>query len=350
MNLSRTPVALVFVLAMSAADVTAQQTRYVPQFRNVNHRYTSSVFARPQARQQILLGDEFCSSFATVSSFAFRRDFAFTTNYASRAVPVRAWMSSWRSTNAQFSNTFASNRNSPRTLVSSGTVVLPALPYGNIQFLVRFPLATPYLYTRSTGKLMLELEAGSTSFNNYFLDGYNDWTRVRSREFLSGGRFRSGEQSWLRFYDGGEIGEDTTVLIAEHLRSPYPTVLAVGTDPTNYAGLRLPLNLAPFGAPGNTLGTSIDFALPVALTSVDAWGATVDVAIPFLEALGDKSIYMQAIHVDPTSNALGLVLSNALEVRIKPYYPFWTLTGSMTDATGKLHNAAVSVELSGVFQ
>lgn len=84
------------------------------------------------------------------------------------------------------------------------------------------------------------------------------------------------------------------------------SVLAFG-DATN-------VDLAPAGAPGNRLYTSI---ANVSLLPTDARGiGLVVLAIPSSAALLGATVSLQAAAWDPTANALGLVTSNALDLAV----------------------------------
>jgi hypothetical protein len=87
--------------------------------------------------------------------------------------------------------------------------------------------------------------------------------------------------------------------------------LLLGGSATRYAGLPLPLELAPFGAgPGCVLRTSIQLTVP---TSTDATGqASVSVLVPPDLSLVGVPVYHSWLIIDPAApgNPLGLTVSN----------------------------------------
>jgi hypothetical protein len=86
-------------------------------------------------------------------------------------------------------------------------------------------------------------------------------------------------------------------------------LLVTGLSESNWSGLPLPLNLLPAGAPGCWALASLDATnLGIATAGV----ATIPFALPSSGVLGIR-LFQQAAVVDPASNSLGLVLSNALE-------------------------------------
>lgn len=95
----------------------------------------------------------------------------------------------------------------------------------------------------------------------------------------------------------------------ENMPAAGLAMLVTGLSDASWSGLPLPLNLLPVGAPGCWALASLDAtSLGIATGNV----ATIPFQIPTVGALGVR-LFQQAVVVDPTSNALGLVVSNALE-------------------------------------
>lgn len=105
------------------------------------------------------------------------------------------------------------------------------------------------------------------------------------------------------------ISGATLQLRVDNVPAPGLALLVTVLSESTWSGLPLPLNLLPAGAPGCWALLSLDATnLGVAAAGV----ATIPFPIPAAGALGIR-IFQQAVVVDPTRNALGLTVSNALE-------------------------------------
>lgn len=96
------------------------------------------------------------------------------------------------------------------------------------------------------------------------------------------------------------------------LRDAAPSSLALllqGLSATSWAGVPLPVALAPFGAPGCALAVGGDGALAVAIDP--AGQATIAFAIPATPTLVGAVLFHQFVVLDAAANAGGLVVSDA---------------------------------------
>ena len=85
-------------------------------------------------------------------------------------------------------------------------------------------------------------------------------------------------------------------------------------DAGTWAGLTLPIDLGPFGAPSCFLSTDIALVIPGA---ADATGTmNVSINVPTRPALQGAWLYYQGVALDAQENALGMVLSQARKVQI----------------------------------
>lgn len=99
-----------------------------------------------------------------------------------------------------------------------------------------------------------------------------------------------------------------------YVRPSTTAFLFLGASNTNWAGLALPLDLGPFGAPTCFLRAAGDAVVPVA---IDAAGTgSVTLSIPNGAWLVNADLFAQVLPLDPGSNALDLVASNSLRVTI----------------------------------
>ena len=95
-----------------------------------------------------------------------------------------------------------------------------------------------------------------------------------------------------------------------------PAVLAIGASDSNWGGAPLPLDLAPFGAPGCELLTGLQILIPA---FTDFFGSvTMGIPIPSDPYLVGATVYTQWMASDPGANALGWVFSGGLSVTIQP--------------------------------
>ncbi|MEM7206093.1 MAG: sulfatase-like hydrolase/transferase [Planctomycetota bacterium] len=94
-----------------------------------------------------------------------------------------------------------------------------------------------------------------------------------------------------------------------------PAGLLLGVSATSFAGLPLPLLLAPLGgAPGCFLHTSTDLSFGV---TTDARGeASVSIALPAFGTLAASAFFHSWVVVDPGASALGLTTSDGAAVTV----------------------------------
>lgn len=89
--------------------------------------------------------------------------------------------------------------------------------------------------------------------------------------------------------------------------------LVTGASNTTWGGVRLPLDLTPFGFVGCRLWTSAEILLPaVSSQGVARWS----LPIPANPALLGAEIFQQGLVIDPLANPAGIVVSNAVRATI----------------------------------
>lgn len=93
------------------------------------------------------------------------------------------------------------------------------------------------------------------------------------------------------------------------------TLYCVGTSETSWAGTSLPFSLGPLGAGGCSLYTSIEWTVPP-LAGSAAFFQTAVVSAPLDSGLVGAHVYVQAVRLHPSLNALGILTTNALKFRI----------------------------------
>jgi hypothetical protein len=91
-----------------------------------------------------------------------------------------------------------------------------------------------------------------------------------------------------------------------------PAAMFFGVSKTSWGAFSLPLALGPFGMPGCTLYVSVDLVVGLSVTS---GVATLALPVPNLPSLVGLSLYAQGVVVSPATNSVGLVVSNAGDLR-----------------------------------
>jgi hypothetical protein len=77
----------------------------------------------------------------------------------------------------------------------------------------------------------------------------------------------------------------------------------------SWAGQRLPLSLAPFGAPGCTLDVSMDVVLALRIPMPSFGIASIVIDVPNQPGVAGAIVYDQGVFLDPRANAFGVVTS-----------------------------------------
>lgn len=267
---------------------------------------------------------------------------------------------------SNMSTTFASNVTDVETVVFQGSVQLPGYTVATAQPLgwdIVIPFAQPFVWSPALGNLLVELVGNNPAGTSpgYWLDaaeGGGSATRFGRGGDNPGSDWldlvvTTGAELEPRLLTIGTAIDWTTTLLATN----PPGVLALGVAP-----LPQPVDLAPLGAPTNTLYIDPLLLAPHSWTqTVLGWSATVTLQIPNLPTLVGERIYAQSALFDPTANALGLQLSAAMEVRLgQPgeVLPVRELDGGLPNATtgflldfGNLQPryGATAVQFEGVF-
>ena len=109
-----------------------------------------------------------------------------------------------------------------------------------------------------------------------------------------------------------------------HMPTLPPAFVMYGLSKSRYGGVKLPFDLGPLGAPGNTLYVSPDLMLPVVLRRA-SFGfyliGQTSLPVPNVQSLVGVVLYGQGVAAHPASNQLGFVSSAAVEMRIGKYVP-----------------------------
>jgi hypothetical protein len=137
----------------------------------------------------------------------------------------------------------------------------------------------------------------------------------------------------------------TFALGARDARAQAATAMLLGSrENGSYAGLPLPIDLTPLGAPGCALATD-PFAVFSKLADATG-GADYTFVVPSIPYLVGTTIRFQAAALDPTANALGVVTSQGGRATICGWEPVARVYGTTVTATTGARELGVAPVLS----
>jgi hypothetical protein len=272
--------------------------------------------------QHLIQGDRFCASSAVLFGFAYRYDavrgVALPQGFAIPNTTVTVGYSG--STAQGMATSFAANRQGTQTTVFQGTYNLPQQPAPGAvtPFNITYKWTQPFIFVRSQGNLLLEFVVPGQAQQKiqYPLDAVNSGVASVTRG--TPGLFGDNSQSVLSLANPSQAQPGGSIqLLNRSLTQNYPTVHVYGFSNQSYGPLTLPLDLTPFGAPGNQLENALDL---IVLTQASAgggvWNATSKLAIPMDPAFDGLALYATSISADPSANSLGLVFGDGLGITV----------------------------------
>lgn len=315
---------LLAVAAALASGLTAQTAVAVPAHAEIteSHQSLGLPFGAPGFRTQLLVDPAaIAPSGAFLTGIRFRADRLSLPLGATSVPNVTVSLSHSTQTLPGVSGIFANNVTGTPTVVFQGTVNLPGYTGGNAGAMpwdIDVQFATPFLYSAAQGQLLIDIVGNNAggALPSYWLDAAEPGGSATS--FGRAGDIATFDNLNLlvatgwdlipRQITGGNFVEFVTTM---SFASP-PGVFAIGTT-----ALPTPLDLTPLGAPNNELYLFPEVIVPLAWTqSFIGWFATVTLPVPNDPTLVGALLYGQSAIFEPTSNQLGLVFSNAVEVRI----------------------------------
>jgi hypothetical protein len=281
---------------------------------------------------------------ATITAIAFRLDGL--TAAAAKAVDCELRLSTLPSSLVGVSADFAANRGADETVVLPRQIV--TLPAGTAvgapnAFLPPIPLATPFAYNPAQGGLVLEIVVHGQPPGAYTLDA----TYVCSSPDLPVGPTSCVGSNGLPLRVASSSpqvmwGQPWTPL-ATQAQPGALVVLALGTmENGNWAGLPLPFDLQPVGAPGCWL--SIDVAGSWAGVAASNGACAFPFTLPNTPAAIGAWLRFQAAAFDAGANALGLVTSQAQKAQVCGFEPVARVwSGGVTATTGARETGVAAV-------
>jgi hypothetical protein len=258
-------------------------------------------------------------------------------------------------------STFVNHVTGATTTVFQGAVTLPAhagAHAGPLPFDIVLPFVQPYTFLGAQGNLLIEIVGNNPPCFGicnpvYWLD--SPCAGGSSTSFGRSGMLANGDAPILYARSGGTqdpllltIG-NTIDFTTSLWMAPQPGLLALGLAP-----LPGPLDLTPLGAAGNTLWIDPIATVPHNWVTVFGYESSVSLAVPNQAALIGTVVFAQSALLDPAANALGLVLSAALEARIgdsAEVLPVQMLEAADPLATdgGVMPGCSLAVRLDGLF-
>jgi hypothetical protein len=322
MRIRSTVLTLVAPLVLLAPGL-AQAFRTLPAYADAvdGHESLGLPFGKPGFRTQILVdAAALAPNGASLVALRFRADRWLASTAPATQVPnvtVRLGATGM----LQLVGTFATNVTAPATTVFQGAVSLPAQPIGNagpLPWNIVIPFAQPLAVTPAAGNLLIDIvgnnpAAGSPS---WFLDAAQ--AGGAATQFGVSGDHPSFDNLLLFVATGNDLVPrrlapgNTIDFLSSLFFTTAPGVVALGTAPQP-----APIDLAPFGAPTNSLYVDPIVTAPhVWLPSPIGSLSTFALAVPNNPAFVGATIYGQSAILVPTANPLGLVTSHAVETRL----------------------------------
>ncbi|MCA8974082.1 MAG: hypothetical protein KDC98_05135 [Planctomycetes bacterium] len=315
------PIALSLTFVTS---LTAQSTQPVPAHADAvdGQRSQALPFGKLGFRTQILIdAASVATTQAVLTGIRFRADRA-SSPQAARSLPnVTVSLSHSSVGLGGLQTTFASNVTGAATQVFSGTVSLPAQATGydgpmGWDTVITFP--TPYVFTSSMGDLLIDIvgnnAAGGSSF--YYLDAMQG----------GGSATTYGVAGDNPSFDSLQVLATVNSSATPRLFSPGNTIefnsMLGWTHPAGFMGigfaaLPAPYDLGPLGAPTHSIYVSPLAYVPHSWQSTFiGWLSMANVPVPGAPSFVGLRLYGQSMLLDPTANALGVLTSGAVEVRV----------------------------------
>ena len=328
-------------------------------------------FGMPGFRTQILVdAAAIAPNGALLNGIAFRSDRPSAPLAAQQVPNVTVSLSQTTAVVGAMSDTFATNVTGTPTVVFQGTVNLPAASAGLAgpqPWDVVVTFAAPFLFTTGGGNLLIDITGNNPPaiIAGYYLDavqgggsaspfGTNGVEPADSLRLHALSSLANLEMDARRYTLG-----NTIQFASFRGLNASPGVIALGTAPQP-----TPIDLTPLGAPTNWL--YVDPIVVAAHTWSQnwfGWAALFPVLVPVNPQLIGATLYGQSLVFEPAANALGVVLSNAVEVRIgdpAEQLPLqqcdaWdpaAATGYLVDFSSPLapfERGSVPIRLDGVF-
>ncbi len=319
---------LLATVALDGVATGQAQTKVIPLSRTSTEGSSASAFpfAYTTGRtQQIWRGSALTQAVGILNGISYRRDGTGAArakvDYPSLTVSIGLTTVAPQAMSA----TFSSNITSPLTaVINKAKYNLPANPAVTTPpapFNIDVNWSTAFVFDARKGNVIVEWNMpGSPAKNSYFVDSESFKASGSSGSavpFGTFGKFASAEQVKFTAVPGTLKPGGTLDVNGTYFSKPYTAKLIFGLSKKTYNSINLPYDLTAIGAPGNSLYTSMDILLPLAMNPVrPVWHARFTAPIPNDPKLSGFTFYTQSYYADAAANAAGLVASNAIELKM----------------------------------
>lgn len=318
-----TSLSVLFAAALAAASLAQTQVAVPSHAADVDgHQSLGLPFGVPGFRSQILVaGSTIAPNVAVLTGLRLRADRPSAPQSAANVPNVTVALSHSSVGLGGLQQAFASNVTGTPTNVFSGTVQLPAQSPGLAgplawDIVIAFP--QPYVYTPAQGDLLIDIVGNNPTggFPSYYLDAMQP----------GGSATKFGVAGDNPSFDFLNLIVSTNGVLEPRLITPgrtleFSSTLSFTTPPgalaLGFDALPQPLDLTSIGAPTHHVYIAPIATVPhVWQQSFIGWYSTTNVAIPNDPGFIGLRIYGQSVLFDPTANALGVLTSEAAEVRL----------------------------------
>ena len=262
----------------------------------------------------------------TIGGVAFRLDGGAAA--ASKSVDVEVQLSTVAAGFLALQPAFAANRGANQTVVLARRIVALASSPASVPaaFEVVLPFDAPFAFDPAAGDLLIEVVVHGQPPGTLALDA--TWVcDSPSQPFGAPGcgpslSVATSQVLW---------GQPLFVQLGGAPASAA-TALVFGTRETGtFAGLPLPVDLGPFGAPGCAIST--DLALVWSASADPTGAATWSFGLPASPWLQGEWLRFQGLAVDPGANPLGVVTTEGVKVEVCGWEPVARVWAGSTSAT-----------------
>jgi len=339
-----TPASCLALACLVAAPLAAQTERIVPAnlaTKNGNLDSRIPLTLNTFRFQQIYDGSAIAPRNCVISDLSFRR--GDSSSAAFNAITLQGTTVLAGATTvspAAMTTTFASNASSSLTTVFNGTWNLPAQPAltsGTGAFNMTVKFSKPLTYVRNADHLLVEILVAGSNSNavNYVADSSSGVPGGYVQAYGAGGTLAGGTYAFGSAATGALVPGGNAIL---ELSTPgnYAAVGIFGASFQAWGPVKLPLDLTPFGAPGNSLLASLDLTVPIPLTQgTKTWDGVGVLPIPDVPVAYGATLYGQGLIIDPKSNKLAMVLTGGVQMTIaatntSPYTAVYATAASAT--------------------
>ncbi|MEM7204286.1 MAG: hypothetical protein AAF628_28765 [Planctomycetota bacterium] len=300
------------------------------------------------SRHQLLLGSSHLTELVDrpITAIQVRRNASGSEALAAGVVRLRLIMSHPSQAPAQAGETFAANRGPTESIVFDGVVALPAAPSTPplpapwaAPHSVTIDLDQPFVYTGGTLCIESETMAPSSALPA-------PWWPIDAHVERAGGSSTPIGEGCLDAIAGIDdaslrLGASGALYLRGTITPGSSGVCLLGLSATHFAGLPLPLDLAPVGAAGCWLHIAPAASLIAtaeALPEVATGLANVRLALPLAPVMAGSTFYSQWAWIDGGANPLGLTFSAGSQIMVGGLSQLrdacWIESGNLTSSSG----------------